>query len=421
MVVSFEKLSVWKQKKVFNQLKWYHAVSNNQMPAKYLICKRISAKFDKQAPEEELWSLHQNITQEFLGIWQKIRNGQLSLTDLPIPEGLNLLDLNVTLAKRMLQSCVFCEWNCQVDRTGQGKLGTCQLESDSRVSTFFHHPGEELVFRGTQGSGTIFFTSCNMRCSFCQNGDISTDKNNGKLITPELVASMAWQLRVEGCHNVNFVGGDPTIHLHTIIEAIEILGQKMHRPSRSHLLEILPIKNDFFAYNMLPATAQYQGEFNVPMLWNSNFYMTEKTMRLLRTVIDVWLPDFKFSNNKCSIKLSRTPKYIEAVTRNHLLLKEWGEDLVIRHLIMPNHVECCTLPIFEWIHDNMPDALVNVMDQYHPDCFTNPNTESYKPKYEEINRRLTTNEIKKAYQLAKSYNLNFEDITFEKSIRGIQL
>jgi putative pyruvate formate lyase activating enzyme len=73
------------------------------------------------------------------------------------------------------------------------------------------------------GSGTIFFTSCNMRCSFCQNGDISTDKNNGIPITPNLLALMIWQLRMEGCHNINWVGGDPTIHLHTIVQAISIL------------------------------------------------------------------------------------------------------------------------------------------------------------------------------------------------------
>ena len=80
-----------------------------------------------------------------------------------------------------------------------------------------------LIFRGNKGSGTIFFTSCNMRCAFCQNGDINTDKDNGISITSNLLALMIWQLRMEGCHNTNWVGGDPTIHLHTIVRAISIL------------------------------------------------------------------------------------------------------------------------------------------------------------------------------------------------------
>ena len=81
----------------------------------------------------------------------------------------------------MLGHCNFCRWDCRVDRREGTKLGACKLGSATRVSSHFHHPGEELVYRGLDGSGTIFFTSCNMRCAFCQNGDISTDKDNGAL------------------------------------------------------------------------------------------------------------------------------------------------------------------------------------------------------------------------------------------------
>ena len=80
----------------------------------------------------------------------------------------------------MLAHCNFCPWNCRVDRLAGAKFGACKLASASRVSSHFHHTGEELFFRGTEGSGTIFFTACNMRCAFCQNGDISTDKDNGE-------------------------------------------------------------------------------------------------------------------------------------------------------------------------------------------------------------------------------------------------
>ncbi len=79
------------------------------------------------------------------------------------------------------------------------------------MSSYFHHTGEELFYRGTQGSGTIFFTSCNMRCAFCQNGDISTDKDNGEETDARALAAMAWLLRREGCHNINWVGGEVVI------------------------------------------------------------------------------------------------------------------------------------------------------------------------------------------------------------------
>src|SRR2546426_11233229 len=123
----------------------------------------------------------------------------------------------------MLAHCNFCRWDCRVDRTRGEKLGACKLASETRVSSHFHHRGEELIYRGTHGSGTIFFTSCNMRCSFCQNGDISTDRLNGEAVSARTLATMAWVLRLEGCHNINWVGGDPTIHLHTILEAIALL------------------------------------------------------------------------------------------------------------------------------------------------------------------------------------------------------
>src|SRR5262249_28144799 len=90
----------------------------------------------------------------------------------------------------------------------QNLLATHGRTIHSRVSSHFHHTGEELFYRGTEGSGTIFFTSCNMRCAFCQNGDISTDKDNGEETDPRTLAAMAWTLRREGCHNINWVGGE---------------------------------------------------------------------------------------------------------------------------------------------------------------------------------------------------------------------
>ena len=97
----------------------------------------------------------------------------------------------------------------------------------------------------------------------------------------------------------------------------------------------------------MPDAAVYDSKFNAPMLWNSNFFITPESMKILRVLMDVWLPDFKFGPGRCAMSLAKTPWYWETVTRNIALIAEWGEDFSIRHLIMPNHVQCCTFPVLE--------------------------------------------------------------------------
>ena len=336
------------------------------------------------------------------------------------PPSPHLLDLCRELVYRMLAHCNFCRWDCGVDRTRGSKFGTCKLGSDTRVSTYFHHLGEELVYRGLRGSGTIFFTSCNMRCAFCQNGDISTDKDNGMVADARTLATMAWLLRMEGCHNINWVGGEAVIHLHTIVDAIALLGGEMARPDAGDVRNALPVKSDPFTLTSLVSErGTYAGEFNAPMLWNSNFFMTAEAMKILRILMDVWLPDFKFGPGRCAITLARTPRYWEAVTENLAQIHRWGEDFTIRHLVMPNHVECCTYPVLDWIAENMPDVPVNIMDQYHPDNFTDPCNPGYEARYADIARRLTRDEVRDSYRYAERLGLKYETITHEKNTMGL--
>ena len=145
-------------------------------------------------------------------------------------------------------------------------------------ASHFHHTGEELFYRGSEGSGTIFFTSCNMRCAFCQNGDISTDKDNGEETDPRTLAAIAWTLRREGCHNINLVGGEVVIHLHAIVDAIALLGRDF-TPTPAELRRARRTKADrFFRFDEMPDNAVYDGKFNAPMLWNSNFFMTTESI-----------------------------------------------------------------------------------------------------------------------------------------------
>ncbi|GBC75408.1 7-carboxy-7-deazaguanine synthase [archaeon HR06] len=401
-------------------LPWYYSVALNEKPAKYLICKRIKCDLDLQnATKEEMLKEHERLSKEFQKIWMEIREEKLNLKELEVQNS-SFLDLKVRLVYKILEMCEFCRWHCKVNRVQGNKFGTCQLEDISRVGCYFHHFGEELPIRGQRGSGTIFFTSCNMRCVFCQNGDISHDKFNGIAITPEQLALMMYQLRMEGCHNINFVGGEPTIHLHTIVKAISLLDFKEFK--EEDLIYISQVKSDFyFSYKKIKEQAFYNGEFNVPLLWNSNFYMSEVTMKILREIIDIYLPDFKFGNDKCAIKLSKTPWYFETVSKNHRTVYEWGDDMVIRHLIMPNHVECCTKPVLDWIAKNMPDVLLNIMDQFHPDYACDPFSEKFDKRYCELARRPSEREIKEAYSYAKSLGLNFELLSYEKSVYGYRV
>jgi putative pyruvate formate lyase activating enzyme len=423
-------VAIWQDAEMRGQLPWYRLVADNLMPAKFLIARCVPIEVSlEETSEEVLWKELETKTPEFLSLWTEIRDGTSKVSVEPVgvdqhvrPSATrpNLLDLCRELSHRMLGHCNFCRWDCQVDRRHVTKFGTCKLAGDSRVSTFFHHQGEELIYRGQMGSGTIFFTSCNMRCAFCQNGDISTDKDNGETVTARALATMAWLLRNEGCHNVNWVGGEVTIHLHTIVEAISLLPEL--EPTDEDLRAALPAKNDLyrlFRYNL--DTARYRGIFNAPMLWNSNFFMSAETMKILRLLIDVWLPDFKFGPGRCAVTLSKTPWYWETVTDNLMKIYEWGEDFTIRHLVMPNHVECCTRPVLEWIADNMPDAPVNIMDQYHPDNFCDPRGSRYRKEYVQISRRTTSEEILRAFAYAKDLGLNFESLSYEKNTTGLRL
>jgi putative pyruvate formate lyase activating enzyme len=405
------RLKIWDDPAVRGALSWYLDVAENRRPAKFRIAATVAAGLDPRIScEDALWAELDRLTPIFLARWQAIRAGA-SLPE--AADGPSLLELCRELAYRMLAHCNFCPWNCRVDRVAGAKFGACKLASASRVSSHFHHTGEELFYRGTQGSGTIFFTSCNMRCAFCQNGDISTDKDNGEQTDPRTLATMAWMLRHEGCHNINWVGGEVVIHLHTIVDAIALLGRDF-RPTPMERKRARKTKADpFFWFDEAPDAATYAGTFNAPMLWNSNFFMTLESMKILRVLTDVWLPDFKFGPGRCAMTLAKTPWYWETVTRNIALLTDWGEDFSIRHLVMPNHVECCTYPVLKWIAEHVAAAPVSVMAQFRPDNFCDPASAKYRDKYAEIARPPTQIELNDSWCRAHQLGLKFETATFE--------
>ncbi|OYT52493.1 hypothetical protein B6U66_01680 [Candidatus Bathyarchaeota archaeon ex4484_135] len=169
-----DAITVWRNPEVVRRLSWYRSVMLDEKPAKFMICKHVGLDEDpsclKEMREPELWSLHDRLAQELRKAHESIREGSLSLKELEKPR-LDFLRLKAELAERMLRSCRFCVRRCGVDRTS-GQKGFCGLGREARVSTWFHHYGEEAPLLGggghpVGGSGTIFFTSCNLRCVFC--------------------------------------------------------------------------------------------------------------------------------------------------------------------------------------------------------------------------------------------------------------
>lgn len=268
-----------------------------------------------------------------------------------------LLNKKVKASFKVLEKCELCERKCHVNRL-KGELGHCKVGNKIKISSYFDHHGEEPFL---VPSFTIFFMSCTFHCQFCQNWSISQNFEQGEFITEKELAQIIDKHSY--CKNVNFVGGSPTPYLPFILKTLSF------------------VKAD------------------IPTVWNSNFYMSETAMSLLKDIIDVYLSDFKYGNDKCAEKLSKVKNYTKIIKRNHLLAFK-DSELVIRHLVLPNHIECCTKPIFNFIAENFKDkVIVNIMDQYRPEFKAN--------KYPEINGALTPKEFEQAVNYAKKTNLNF--------------
>jgi putative pyruvate formate lyase activating enzyme len=258
--------------------------------------------------------------------------------------------------KKILRSCTLCERRCKVNRL-EGKVGFCGVGETGQIASMFVHYGEEeeLV-----PSLTIFWSGCNARCCYCQNYDISQNPEMGEKCIPSRIASKIDQI-ADDVKNINFVGGEPTPNLFPIINILERV------------------------------------KANLPVIWNSNFYMSTETMDILKTIVDLYLPDFRYGNDRCAIKYSQVPRYLEVIQRNLLLGAKQG-DMIIRVLVLPNHVECCTKPILDWINENIGEqAITNIMDQYYPTY--------HAYKYPSINRRLHPDEYASVVRYAKKIGL----------------
>jgi putative pyruvate formate lyase activating enzyme len=286
------------------------------------------------------------------------------------------LNARTQALREMMRPCVLCPRECRADRTG-GQLGTCTIGPDPTVSSYGPHFGEERPLVGGYGSGTIFFTGCNLRCTFCQNYEIS-HLGRGDSISPARLARLMVSLQDRGCHNINLV--TPTHQLPGIIDA---LSQAVTRG------------------------------LALPIVYNCGGYESVDALRLLDGIVDIYMPDMKYGDNSLGLRLSGVQDYWdrnrEAVREMHRQVGDLEivemphrcmiatRGLLVRHLVLPNGL-AGTESVTRFIATEIsPRTYVNLMDQYRP-CF-------HAVDIPEMDRPITAIEFSDAIKIARSAGL----------------
>ena len=272
----------------------------------------------------------------------------------------------------LISKCEICPRKCKVNR--YEKKGYCRCDDKVRIALVSKHYFEEPCISGRNGSGTIFFSNCNLNCIFCQNHDISQG-GKGIDVTIERIAEIMLEQQERGANNINLV--TPTMYVEQIIKAIDI--------------------------------AKKNG-LNIPIVYNTNGYEEVETIKKLNGYIDIYLPDFKYFTNELAIKYSKAPNYFEKVTSALIEMQSQFDEyvfdgeimkkgMIVRHLVLPNHIQN-SKNVLKWIKDNLrKDIYVSVMAQYFP---------TYKAIGDElIGRKLSFSEYRKIEQYF--YSLDIEN------------
>jgi putative pyruvate formate lyase activating enzyme len=288
------------------------------------------------------------------------------------------IERRAAVACEELRDCCACPRDCHVDRT-KGELGQCHTGRHAIVSSAFPHFGEEDCLRGSQGSGTIFFSLCNLRCVFCQNWEIS-QRRSGRELDADGIASLMLGLQAQGCHNINFVTPE-----HVVPQVIEAIAAAVPRGLR------------------------------LPIVYNTSAYDSVASLRLLDGLVDIYMPDFKFWKRETARRLCKAKDYPErardAILEMHRQVGplELGDDglarrgVLVRHLVMPGQLDE-TRAILEWLaREVSPDTYVNVMAQYHPD-----HEVGKRPLYDAIDRRPEPGELRAALSAARDAGLRVD-------------
>lgn len=229
------------------------------------------------------------------------------------------------VAYEQLGRCALCEHRCAANRLA-GERGPCKAGPDARVFRQRVECGEESEL---VPSHLFYLSGCDLRCAFCIAEANAFDPSRGRPLTREFfAAAVAWG-KTQGARNVQWVGGEPTIHIPAILEVMA-------------------------GCDELP-----------PIVWKSDFYGTPAAFELLKGLIAVYVADFKFGNDVCASRIAHVPNYVAIITRN-LQIANSQADLIVRHLLLPGHFDCCYVPLVEWLLENLPQVKFSLRDGYLP-------------------------------------------------------
>ena len=275
---------------------------------------------------------------------------------------------------RHLKNCKVCPRDCEVDRLND-EWALCKTGRYAWVSSHFPHFGEEDCLRGWNGSGTIFFSMCNLKCVFCQNFEISQERD-GVEARPETLAQMMLELQAKGCHNINFVTPEHVV---------------------PQILEALPLA--------------VQMGLRLPLVYNTGAYDSLESIRLMDGVVDIYMPDFKYWDEELSAKYLKAKKYPQAAKAvikemqrqvGDLVFDEKGlakRGVLVRHLVMPGN-KGDSRQIMQFLAQEVSQhTYINIMDQYRPAWKVTKN------RYREINRRTSAEEHRETIRLAREAGL----------------
>ncbi|MBU4369270.1 radical SAM protein [Patescibacteria group bacterium] len=299
------------------------------------------------------------------------------------PSYLNLtekeLNSRIEKANQMLESCRVCPRKCGANRTKNEK-GYCYLGNKAVVFSFNPGYSEEKFLIGKYGTGAINFNFCNLSCAYCQSYNISQLERGrivpGKEVSDKALAKIMLKLQKLGCHNINLI--NPTSQVPQILASLP------------HAIK---------------------GGLKIPLVYNTNSYDSVETLKLLSGIVDIYLPDFKYSDEKMAVKYSQAPGYFEIAKKSIKEMHrqvgnlEIGTDdlikkgLFVRHLILPSNLAGSERVLKFLAKRISPNTFVNIMNRYSP-CWRTK-------EFPEINRIITTEEYKNVVELAKNYNLKW--------------
>jgi putative pyruvate formate lyase activating enzyme len=298
------------------------------------------------------------------------------------------------IARAMLADCHLCEHHCGVNRLA-GETGLCHAGAEARIFMAQTEVSDELELIPTFA---IALSGCDLRCDFCITGGPSWNPRAGEPVRLKELVERAGAALASGARTVMILGGEPTIHLPAVLEIVAALSERRPPARREEVgvqsRDVRDCSEDTLKRELQRAVP----EAGAPKLvWKTNAHGSAQARELLDGMFDVWLADFKFGNNDCARRLAKVSDYVRIVRENLLWANEHSE-LIVRHLLMPGHVECCWQPVAEWLAAALPGVKVNLRSGFWPAW--------QAARHPELRGTVSAQESARAVNLAQRLGLN---------------